>query len=87
MNLNKLFGDTAFESVTCLATGADKSQALAKYEGSGCYWVEDLPKNAEAGNDLGLQAILMEHGHNMHYFHQDIPVVKNWKQIYELITC
>ena len=86
MNLNKLFGDTAFELVTCLPTGADKKEALSKYKGSGCYWVEDLPKNAETGIELGLRSILMEHGHNMHYFHQDIPLVKNWKELYELIT-
>jgi FMN phosphatase YigB (HAD superfamily) len=86
MNLNKLFGDTAFEVVTCLPTAADKKEALSKYAGSGCYWVEDLPKNAEVGLELGLRSILMEHGHNMHYFHQDIPLVKNWKEVYELIA-
>ena len=41
MNLNKLFGPTAFERVVCLDTGADKHEALAEYRDSGCWWVED----------------------------------------------
>jgi len=86
MNLNKLFGDTAFERVVCLDTGADKNEALAEYAGSGCWWVEDKPENAEVGLDLGLQSVLMEHGHNMNHVNNRIPVVKNWREIYELIT-
>jgi len=86
MNLNKLFGKTAFERVVCLDTGADKDHALAPYQDTGCYWIEDKPENAEVGHNLGLRSILMEHGHNMYHYHQDIPIVKNWKEIFELIT-
>jgi FMN phosphatase YigB (HAD superfamily) len=84
MNLHKIFGD-AIESVICLATGADKDDALAPYKGSGQWWIEDKPENADVGHTLGLKSILVEHGHNMHhkcYY----PVVKNWKEIYELVT-
>jgi hypothetical protein len=86
MNLNKLFGDTAFEEVICLDTGADKDEALLPYKDTGCYWVEDKIENAETGHNLGLYSILMEHGHNMHHYHQDIPIVKNWKEAYSIIT-
>ena len=86
MNLNKLFGDTAFEEIVCLDTGADKDQALEPYRDSGCHWIEDKPENAEVGVDLGLRSMLMEHGHNMSYVNSKIPVVKNWKEIYDLIT-
>jgi len=86
MNLNKLFGDTVFERVTCLETGADKNSALEEYAGSGCYWVEDKPENAQVGHDLGLKSIIMEHGHNMHYYHEAIPIVKNWREISEIIS-
>jgi FMN phosphatase YigB (HAD superfamily) len=86
MNLNKLFGDTAFELVTCLETGADKHEALEPYKDSGCWWFEDKPENAEVGLDLGLKSVIMEHGHNMSYLNPKIPVVKNWKEIYNLIT-
>jgi FMN phosphatase YigB (HAD superfamily) len=86
MNLNKLFGTTAFELVVCLDTGADKVQALSLYKDTGCYWIEDKWENAIDGHNAGLKSILVEHGHNMHEYHQDIPIMKNWKQIYEHIT-
>ena len=86
MNLKKLFGDTAFDRIVCLDTGADKNYALEEYAGSGCWWIEDKPENAEVGLDLGLHSVLMEHGHNMHHVNERIPVVKNWREIYELIT-
>jgi FMN phosphatase YigB (HAD superfamily) len=86
MNLNKLFGETVFEKIVCLDTGADKNEALEPYRDSGCLWVEDKPENAEVGLDMGLRSILMEHGHNMNHVNERIPVVKNWREIYELIT-
>ena len=86
MNLRKLFGKTAFEKITCLDTGADKHDALEPYRDSGCWWVEDKPENAEVGHKLGLRSILVEHGHNMNHVNEQIPVVKNWREIYEIIT-
>jgi len=86
MNLKKLFGESAFEKIVCLDTGADKNEALEPYRDSGCWWVEDKPENAEVGLDLGLKSILMEHGHNMNHVNERIPVVKNWREIYEIIT-
>ena len=85
MNIHKLFGD-AFERIVCLDTGAPKEEALEEYEGTGLYWVEDKIENAEAGHKAGLQCLLLEHGHNMTYYHPDIKLVKNWKHIYEHIT-
>lgn len=84
MNLRKLFGD-AIENVICLDTGADKDQALEPYRDSGLWWIEDKPENADVGYALGLQSILVEHGHNMHHL-CNYPVVKNWRQIYSTIT-
>lgn len=86
MNLKKLFGETAFETFIFLDTGADKDEALEPYRGSGLWWVEDKPENAEVGLDLGLKSILMEHGHNMNHVNERIPVVKNWKEIYSIIA-
>jgi len=86
MNLNKLFGTSAFERVVCLDTGADKEEALQDYEGTGCYWLEDKPENAIAGYNAGLRSLLIEHGHNMHHYHEGITTVKNWKHIYEIVT-
>ena len=86
MNLNKLFGTTAFELVVCLDTGADKIDALAEYQDTGCYWIEDKWENALDGYNAGLNSILVEHGHNMYNYHPNIPIMKNWKEIYEKIT-
>lgn len=86
MNLKKLFGDTAFEKVICLDTGADKHDALLPYKNTKCWWVEDKPENAEVGYNLGLRSILMEHGHNMYHYGHGIEKVTNWKDVFELIT-
>jgi FMN phosphatase YigB (HAD superfamily) len=84
MNLHKLFGD-AFERIVCLDTGAHKDEALEEYEGTGLHWIEDKPENADLGHRLGLRSILMEHGHNMNH-ECPYPIVKNWREIYAIIT-
>ena len=86
MNLEKLFGPTAFTVLECLDTGADKDAALEKYRDSGLYWIEDKVSNAELGRDLGLRSILVEHGFNMKENIFGIKKVANWKEIYSYIT-
>ena len=84
MNLRKLFGRTAFEKFIFLDTGADKDQVLEEYRDSNYLWVEDKISNAVVGHELGLNSVIMEHGHNMDYT-GPIPLVKNWRYIYEMI--
>lgn len=84
MNLNKYYGDV-FDDVVCLPTGSDKHEALEPYRDSGLWWIEDKPENADLGYELGLRSILLEHGHNMHH-ECAYPLVKNWREIFELIT-
>lgn len=86
LNLRKMFGKTAFTKVVCLNTGADKDAALAKYVNSNCYWIEDKVENAEAGLKFGLRPLLVEHGHNLNYANPNITVVKNWEEIYRIVT-
>ncbi len=86
MNLRKLFGKTAFERFVFLDTGQDKDQALEPYRDSGLWWIEDKIVNCQVGHDLGLRALLMEHGHNMDYENPNIPRVKNWRDIYQRIV-
>lgn len=86
MNLHKLFGSTAFEIITCLETGSDKHKALEPYVDSRCWWIEDKPENAEVGYELGLRSVVMEHGFNMNYHNPNIPKVRNWRELYNLIT-
>ena len=87
MNLEKLFGETAFEQLVCLDTGADKDDALAPYKDSGLYWIEDKMENAMCGLNLGLKPILIEHGFNMN---DDVPngmkKVTDWKELYNYIV-
>jgi len=85
MNLEKLFGQTVFEEIICLDTGADKDDELIKYANSGYFWIEDKYANCEAGLKVGLKPLLMEHGHNMGYDNPLIPRVKNWKDIFDII--
>ena len=86
MNLRKLFGKTAFERFVFLDTGADKDEALEPYRDSGLWWIEDKIINCKTGLDLGLRPLLMEHGHNLDFQHDDIPRVKNWRDIYQRIV-
>ena len=85
MNLQKMFGKTAFSKLICLDTGADKDEALAPYAGTNCYWLEDKVENASAGLRFGLRPILIEHGHNMNA-DVEYPIVKNWLEVYKQIT-
>ena len=86
MNLKKLFGETAFEKFIYLDTGADKDFALEPYRDTGYYWIEDKKINCEVGYQMGLKSLLMEHGHSLDYNHPNIPVVRTWKEIYDIIT-
>lgn len=84
-NLDRLFGEGVFEKLECLPCGGDKDEALAPYANSGCYWVEDKVENAEVGQALGLNSILIAHDHNAEY-KGTIPRAQNWKEIYEKVT-
>ena len=85
-NLEALFGKTVFEKITCLDTGADKDEALEPYRDTGCFWIEDKVENAELGVELGLETILIEHGHNEDYENENIQKVTYWKEVYEMIV-
>ena len=84
-NLIELFGPSAFESYVYLDTGADKDEALEPYRDSGCLWIEDKPENADLGDQLGLESILMQHAFNSDYVGPAKRVL-NWKEIYEHIV-
>jgi len=98
-NLQKLYGNTAFEKFIYLDTGAPKTEILNQYKDTGYVWVEDKPENALEGVALGLDSIVMAHDFN----HKDNCLqtctdeekdayefqttrVNNWKDIYEYVT-
>lgn len=84
MNIQKLFGESAFEKFIYLDTGADKDEVLAPYEGTEYVWIEDKVENAVAGAKVGLESLVMEHAYNMDC--KDFPLMKNWKDVYEFLT-
>ena len=84
-NLRELFGDTAFEKYIYLDTGADKDDELVKYQGTGCWWIEDKPENADCGLRFGLNSVLINHNFNQNYT-GNAKTVQNWKEIYNLVT-
>ena len=81
MNLENIFGKGVFKELVCLDTGADKDEALAEYEGSGFYWVEDKTENAICGLKFGLKPILISHAHNADCDNDDVVVAQDWEQI------
>lgn len=83
-NTKKLFGETVFEKFIFCDTGADKDEVLEPYRDSGLLWLEDKVENAELGDSLGLESVLIEHGHNM--TNSKFPLMKTWKELYEYIT-
>lgn len=78
-NLKQTFGDV-FNGFIFLDTGSDKDDVLEQFRDSGYYWIEDKVENAQAGLDVGLKSVIMEHGFNMHS--NIAPKVKNWEQFY-----
>ena len=84
-NLENIFGKGTFKELVCLDTGADKDEALAKYEGTGMYWLEDKIENAECGARLGLQSVLIEHKHNAACDNENIARCADWNDIVDYI--
>ena len=87
MNLQRYFGQTAFEKFIYADTGSDKDEVLMPYKNTNLYWIEDKPINAELGIKYGLKSILMFHKYNEHYTNEHIIKVINWKGIYDIIMC
>lgn len=83
-NLELLFGKDLWEDFTYLPCGADKDNVLKEFKDTGCFWIEDKPKNAEVGKELGLNSILVAHEHNAGY-KGEIPRFWKWKYIYKHI--
>jgi FMN phosphatase YigB (HAD superfamily) len=86
-NIENLFGKTAFERLTLCSHSAEKPKHLKEYEGTECYWIEDIVPNLKFGVDIGMNGLLMDR----HYNRDNTPDfphkrVRNWKEIYQIIT-
>jgi hypothetical protein len=86
-NLKNVFGPTVFERIHCIDCGADKTEALKRYENSGFVWIEDKPENALIGAKLGLNSFLINRPYNKDYdLDDDVQRINNWKELYEYIS-
>jgi len=83
-NLVHLFGDV-FDFIDCSLdfTVGKEQYLLDRYKGKKYYWIEDSVNHAESGVRVGLNSILMNHPYNKEW---NGPRVKNWKEVYEIIT-
>ena len=86
-NLHNVFGANVIDRLICTdPEHPDKTPYLKEYEGTGCLWVEDSPKNAIAGAKLGLNTYSINHSHNADFKYSDdlnIETVNTWKEIIE----
>ena len=64
-------------------TKGKEEYLLDRYSGKNYYWIEDSISHAESGLRVGLRGLLMDHPYNQKW---DGPRVKNWKEVYEIIT-
>lgn len=85
-NLKDLFGQDTFSSITCLEVFSDKRPTLSQWEDKKYMWIEDCPRNIEAGFDMGLFPIMISHPYNVKS-EVVVPRVSNetpWQEIYDM---
>lgn len=85
-NIHRLFGLTAFEKLVLCGNSEAKDELLRQYVDSGCFWIEDVPANAEYGLKYGLKPLLVRQHYNEGYSNHRIPKITYWKEIYEFVT-
>lgn len=84
-NLENVFGKGVIKSLHILPLHGDKGVELVKYKGSGLYWIEDKPSNADLGFKYGLKPLLMTAPYNQSY-NGAVMRVNNWKEIYSIVN-
>ena len=82
-----IFGEEVFEDFIYLDTGADKTEVLKELAKiyPETFWIEDKVGNAKIGSDLGFESILVAHPHIKTEDTGSIPIMKNWKEVYEFV--
>lgn len=85
INLENIFGSETFLEIHCLSEAQGKRSTLEKFKNSGLPWVEDLPKNAKLGSELGLNTFLIDHPYNQYFEDETITRVQNWEHICEIL--
>ena len=86
-NLTSIFGDV-FNEINCIKLGASKAHILTRWADTGYFWIEDHMRNAEAGHEVGLKSVLINHPYNSHYKTDLFPTVSYtspWQEIYNMV--
>lgn len=87
-NLEKLFGADTFIDViaTDMYDPHSKKKTLKEWYEPGRYWIEDKYENYKLGEDIGYNAILMDHSHNSSdIIKEKVQRVFTWNDMYKLI--
>jgi len=85
-NLETVFGADVIERLECVGHSRNKYPVLTEYKNSGKLWVEDHFANALMGAELGLKSVIMDARHNRQYSDERIKRVKNWEDIYHMVS-
>jgi len=87
-NLKRFYGE-AITDFTYIPIFHSKEEVLSEWKNNGFFWIEDKPRNAQTGVDLGYTSILMNHSYNQMYrtvnVNNEMIFVNNWREIYELL--
>lgn len=86
-NLRNIFGDI-FQEIICIEQGASKSATLAQWADTEYFWIEDHMRQAEAGHEVGLKTVLINHPYNQHYKTDLFPTVNYktpWAEIRKMV--
>lgn len=83
INLENCFGKNVFREIHCI--NENKRPLLEKYKDISDFWIEDTPKNAEIGIEIGYKTFLFNHLHNQFYMNDKVIRVDKWKEISETI--
>lgn len=87
LNLKGIFGDI-FDEIRCIKMGASKANTLRLWEDTGYFWIEDHMRQAEAGYEVGLKTVLINHPYNIHYTTDLFPKVSYetpWAEIVNMV--
>lgn len=67
----------------CTDGSANKPKYLEQYRDSGLLWVEDLPKNAMMGLELGLDPILIQSEWNLDK-PKTLTIARDWLDVVKI---
>lgn len=84
-NLDDLFGTDAINAIHVCELHGDKSPLLSRFKDTGYMWIEDSPKNAMAGKDLGLEPLLMNTPMNANKDDMGLKRVDSWNEIVRIV--